>query len=155
MQRRSRVCVPLITLVVFALICTVPFSWRSGVPERVSWKGCVGNGQSSESTASDAIDRSWLWSTATWNCQLGYFSSITASNWQLTTRTVVVDSPLGGSWPQETLRLPVTDFLKFWSLFVSALFLPNNISPYGYELSVYTVRVDDYTFTALEEVTPR
>ena len=28
-----------------------------------------GSGQSIGSTVSDAIDRSWLWSTATWSCQ--------------------------------------------------------------------------------------
>ena len=37
------------------------------------------NGQSNESTFSDPIVRSWLWSTPTRSCQLGYFSSITTS----------------------------------------------------------------------------
>ena len=39
------------------------------------------NYQSIVSTVSDAIVRSWLWSTATGNCPLGYFSIITASSW--------------------------------------------------------------------------
>ena len=38
------------------------------------------NGQSIGSTVSDTIVRSWLWSTVTGSCPLGYFSSITASS---------------------------------------------------------------------------
>ena len=38
-----------------------------------------GNCQSIGSTASYVIVRSWLWSTETGSCPLGYFSSITAS----------------------------------------------------------------------------
>ena len=41
------------------------------------------------SSVSDAIVRSWLWSTETMSSPLGYFSL----------HSVVVDSPLGGSWP--------------------------------------------------------
>ena len=48
----------------------------------------VGNGKSIGSTVSDAIVSSWLWSTATRSCQLGYFSSISASSWLLTPQTV-------------------------------------------------------------------
>ena len=58
-----------------------------------------GNGQSIGSTVTDAIVQSWLWATATGSCPLGYFSSITASSWWLTPQTVVVNSPLGSSWP--------------------------------------------------------
>ena len=39
-----------------------------------------GNCQSIESTVSDAIVRSWQWSTATGSTQLGYFSCITVSS---------------------------------------------------------------------------
>ena len=41
--------------------------------------GGGGYDQSVESTVSDAIVRSWLWSTVTGSSPLGYFSSITAS----------------------------------------------------------------------------
>ena len=34
---------------------------------------CEGNGQSIGSAVSDVIVRSWLWSTVTWRCPLGYF----------------------------------------------------------------------------------
>ena len=54
--------------------------------------------QSIWSTVSDGILRSWLWSTATTSSPLGYFSRIlqAVDNWP---HIVVVDSPLGGSWP--------------------------------------------------------
>ena len=38
------------------------------------------NGQSIGSTVSDAVVRSWLWSTAPGSSPLGYVSSITASS---------------------------------------------------------------------------
>ena len=50
-----------------------------GVLPSVEW-GMGGNGQLIGSTVSDAIVRSWQWSTATGSSQLGYFSSITASS---------------------------------------------------------------------------
>ena len=40
-----------------------------------------GNDQLIGSTVSEVIVRSWLWSTATKNCPLGYISRITASSW--------------------------------------------------------------------------
>ena len=39
-----------------------------------------GNGQSIGSTVSDSIVHSWLWSTATESCLLGYFGNITTSS---------------------------------------------------------------------------
>ena len=38
-------------------------------------------GSASRLDVSDAIVRSWLWSTATGSCPFGYFSSITANSW--------------------------------------------------------------------------
>ena len=49
-------------------------------------------------TASDAIIRSWLWSTATRSSPLGYCGKLlqVVDNWP---HIVIVDSPLGRSWP--------------------------------------------------------
>ena len=55
---------------------------RSGYPDLCfarlarAHEGAV-TGQSIGCTISNAIVRSWLWSTATRSCTLGYFSSIT------------------------------------------------------------------------------
>ena len=40
-----------------------------------------GNDQLIGSVFPDAIVRTWMWSTATWSCPLGYFDSIAASGW--------------------------------------------------------------------------
>ena len=68
-----------------------------GVLPCKGWGGRVGNGPNS-------IYRLWyhcysvrLWSIATSSCPLGYFSSITASSWQLTTQREKVVFPLGAS----------------------------------------------------------
>ena len=54
--------------------------------------------QSIGSTVSDAIVRSWLWLTATSSSTLGNFSRLLQVVDNLP-HSVVVDSPLGGSWP--------------------------------------------------------
>ena len=61
------------------------------------------NGHSIQYLISDAIVCSWWWLIATRSCPLGYFSSITASSWDLTPQTVIVHSPLRDSCPNETL----------------------------------------------------
>ena len=68
-------------------------------------------GQSIGSTVSDAIVRSWLWSTTTRVCPFGYLSSITASSWSFIPQSVVVDYPLGDSWPYTFLPLLLYKFL--------------------------------------------
>ena len=59
------------------LYCT--FAYASGAQGYCPIKD-GGNGQSIGSTVSNAIIRSWLWSTVTESCPLGSFSSITASS---------------------------------------------------------------------------
>ena len=51
------------------------------------------------STVSDAIVRSWLWFPPQLGVPHWATSVITASSWLLTPHSVVVDFPLGGSWP--------------------------------------------------------
>ena len=60
-----------------ARICTVQYVELRGYCPVYGW----GNGQSIGSSVSDAIVRSWLWSTSTESSPLGFFSSITASSW--------------------------------------------------------------------------
>ena len=57
-----------------AQICTM----QVGLNRYCSVKG-ESNGQSIGPPVSDAIVRSWLWSTATGSCPSDYFSSITSS----------------------------------------------------------------------------
>ena len=64
-----------------------------------------GNGQSIEPTDSDVIVCSWPRSTVAGSSKFGYFSSIIASSWLFTPRTVVVDSPLVASWQLKALLL--------------------------------------------------
>ena len=70
-------------------------SWAQDVLPCEGWGG--GNGQSIGSTVSDAIV--WLWSTANGSSPFGYLVALlqVVENWP--PRSVVADSPLGGSWP--------------------------------------------------------
>ena len=65
--------------------CTDLYCWRWSQGLLLMRVGI--NGHSIRSTISDAIVRSWLWSTATRSCPLCYFSSITATSWYLTRLT--------------------------------------------------------------------
>ena len=71
-------------------------------------------------TISNAIVCSWLWSITT-SCPTGYFSSITASSLYLTPQTVVVDSPLRDSWPNQTLPF----FYHDYQIYILMVFLSN------------------------------
>ena len=59
------------------VICDPHLHYAGGAHGVLPCKGGV-NDQSIGSIVSDSIVRSWLWSTATGSCQLGYFGSITA-----------------------------------------------------------------------------
>ena len=62
------------------MICGSYLHSASEFREYYPVKGVGGNGQSCGSTFSKATVRSWLRSTATVSCTLGYFSSITANS---------------------------------------------------------------------------
>ena len=59
------------------LICSAQLPVQVALMRYCPVKG-GGNGQTIESTVSGAIVRSWLWSTLTRSCPLGYFRSVAA-----------------------------------------------------------------------------